>query len=225
MKLIFESLLISSLLYLYQAYINAGELSKYSCRTIFANDRESKAYYIKLNNFPNDNTLYFKMVMKYGRFLSNYMNYGETNLDIPEGNTLSLGRSTSRDSYSYTKWTLSNYYITETYYYSITKPSTTYLYVAPPSHDFYYSTSSSYIDVCSTTKSGIAIGVWVGIGIAVVVIIAVVIVFICCRRARRMRQINTAVVEPIALNAPAVVAPATVVAPSPSPYMPNPTYY
>jgi hypothetical protein len=222
MKLIFELFLIFNLFYLYQqSFVNSGEIPKDKCTTISYTPLADKAFYIRTSEFPKDNTLYFKMTMNYGYFKRTYIYYGAYNSNPSE---VDLTRTLARDTYSRTSW-LSGSYITETYYYYTSKPNEAYLFVAPPPAYFYYSTTSSYISVCSTDKYGISIGVWIGIGIAVVVIIAVVIVFYCCRRARRMREINTAVVEPIALNAPAVVAPATVVAPSPSPYMPNPTYY
>ena len=230
MKLIFESLLIFSLLYLYQAYFSRGYLSKYFCESIFGFplERNNVTLFIITSYFPKDSTLFFKMTMKYGRFTSDYMNYRETNDLFNMRSSITLGRSTYRDSYSRISWNSSNYYTTETYYYSVAKPSTDYLYIAPPSGDFYYSDERSYIDICCTNKNyRISIWIYVGVGAAGLIVIILSIVFYRCERAQRLKKIDTTVVESIALNTtPAtVVAPTTVQPPSPSPYIPNPTYY
>ena len=130
-------------------------------------------FYINIRKFPKDSTLYFKMTMKYGRFTSDYMNYRETNDYFPDRGSITLGLSAYRDSYIRTTWNFSNYYISETYYYSVAKPSTVYLYIAPPSGIFYNNSDyHSCIFICNTNENTrISIWIWVGVVSAALIVI------------------------------------------------------
>lgn len=225
MKLIFLLFLVFAPLNLCQtSYINSGELAKYNCRTIYPSEGLDRAYYIKTSNFPKDDKLYFKMIMQYGYFQSKSIRYGSTNEIL--GSPITLGGSKSYDSASSTSFSIVNIYITETYYYSISKPSQNYLYVAPPTGHFHYSGTSSYVQVCSTDKSGISIWVWIGVGAFLLIVIILSIVFYRYKRMQRQKAIDPLIAEPIALNvSPNTYDPNANAYPGPSPYIPNPSPY
>lgn len=233
MKLIFLlSLIFAPLHILSYDYHVLGELPKYSSKIFYPQSAKylDNAYYVRLSDFPKDDTLYFKVTIRYGYFTRGYMYYQGYNY-IPS-DTVSLSSSKDYHSRDYSSVMSGLFYNSYTYYYKISKPSTTYLFVGHP--DYRYQNSLSSIEVYSTNSFGISIWVWIGIGIFVFVVIILSIVFYACRRAQRKAQeqnLQNPTIDPIPLNVgqgtnePLNVNPNPIPPPSPAPYVPNPNVY
>ena len=185
-------------------------LSKYGSYTSTSSSPDS-IYYLNLkNSFDSDETIYFEMVVYYGKFSSYSMYY---RFDNSYHDYLNLN-DLLRKSYSMESTTSSyySYYNEHTLYFKLDNNNYNYLYFAYPS--FYKDTSRySYIKVYNTTSFGLAVGIIVAIVIVVIIIIAAsIIVTVICRRRRRML---TGYVNP----------PVPVYAPPVAPAYPPPTYY
>ena len=228
MKLIFLLSLVFAPLHIYCYNFNVlGELTKYSSRIFYPKSGENldNAYYIRLDDFKKDDTLYFKTTIRYGYFNNRYLYYGGYN-NIQDSVSLTSLKDYSSREYSSTMSGL--FYNSYTYFYKIIKPSTAYLYIAPPFYS--YQPVLCSIEAYSTNSFGISIWVWIGVGAAVLVVIILSIVFYKCIRARRKAQeqsLQNPNVDPIALNTnePNNENPNPIPPPSPAPYVPNPNVY
>ncbi len=220
MKLIILLFLIFAQCYLCATNFRViGELTKYMERS-FSPSTENyldNAYYIKTSSFSRDETLYFKVTIRYGYFVNDYMFYEGRNY-IDSFVYLNNRRSSSyRDD---TRIYSGLFYNSYTYGYKITNPSTNYLYVAPP--DYRYQSGLSSITVASTNSLGIPVWVWIIVAGFVLVVAILSIVIYRCKRAQRENNIDTSSAEPIINTSPVPPSPSPYV-PNPSPYAPNPT--
>lgn len=176
------------------AYDVLGEISKYSNDTYNPNvDGQYCVFYVKTENYQNDNKIYFKASINHGTFENTYMFYGGLDEELDNATRIILPNSINQDSSGT---------------YCIPKPSQKYLYFAPPLLETYYSDSIITVhNVNSTSASGstsnsVAIGVGVGVSVAVVIIIVVVVIVVRKKNENlNSNAIETNISEPIHLTA------------------------
>lgn len=190
MKIILFLLFLEFIFVQAQDYTNAGILSKYGSKTVYNGDMVQ----IDLNDFKDENYLYFKVTIYNGFLYDRYLRYGW----IVTNNQVSLSHNQDYYSESYgSKSYYSGYYYYDyyTYRYKVEKPSTTnrYLYIAPAHVQYWY--TGYYIEIENVSGFGLSVAVIVVIVIAVVAIAAASIVVYFCRRARRASYIAPPVAE------------------------------
>ena len=141
------------------------------------------------------------MIMNHGQFTDDIMIYERFPYNLSINSSISAFHQTSYDSFSRncSNFTITKNYTTETYYYSIEKNNSKYLYVCPPLGEFYY--NSSYIEVCNIKKNGIPIGIWIGAGAFVLVFYILIIIFYLYKKAPKQKHIDAAAFETIVINA------------------------
>lgn len=197
--LLFGSLFVQSLL------SGVYSISKFGSYYSYANDNIFK---LDLSTYKDIDYLYFKATVYYGYFGSGYLKYYYSSSSTAPS---SLPYSSYYDSSSYGSY-YTSYYNKYSYYWLVSKPSTSYFYVNHP----YYYCSSLYTSLCyvyfeNLSGFGLSLGAIIGIAIAAIVIIAVsIIVTYFVRRARRASYIS----PPVAVYTPPV-----------APAYPPPTYY
>ena len=213
MKLIL-CLLFLEFIYVQSAYDYYGQLKKFNYVKLNWNNHRNYNglyLYVDLNDFKDEQTLYFKFTINHGYFTDSYMRYDMSNT-LLKYSDWALGKTDPYYSYSYGSSYYSSNYDYYTYRFKIDKPSNyRYLYIGHPSV-MYDSSYSSYLEIENVSGFGLSVAVIVIIVIACIAIVAASIVVYFCRRARRASYIA----PPVAEYQPPV---ATVTA------YPPPTYY
>ena len=102
-------------------YVLLGELSKYSEKTFSPTEKgEFCSYRINIDNFPNDNELYFKVTLTSGSFKDDYIYYLETDDLFTDGAEIALINNISYSNIS-----------DGSYIFTIPKTKGKYLYISP----------------------------------------------------------------------------------------------
>ena len=214
MKLIL-CLLFLEFIYVQSAYDYYSKLNKYGeVELTWSKHRNYNGLYLylDLNDFKDEKSLYFKFTIYNGYFKDSYMRYdmSDTLINTQDWN---LGKTVSYYSSTYGSSYYSSYYDYYTYRFVIDKPSNyRYLYIGHPSVNYYYTYSTSYLEIENVSGFGLSVAVIVIIVIAVIAIVAASIVVYFCRRARRASYIA----PPVAEYQPPVAAATA---------YPPPTYY
>jgi hypothetical protein len=173
-----------------QQYKLMGELTQYSNETFSpSNDGIYIAYYIKTEYFSKEDEIYFDAGISSGEFENQYMFYGSSDTLFSTGTFISLTNNVKRDLAGTT--------------FTINKPSTEYLYIAPPTPYSY--NSQSVITVSNTSSSNtnkVALGVGIGVGAAVLIAIIIIIVY-CKNKSGSVESttIDTSKTDPVHLGA------------------------
>ena len=171
-----------------QQYKVMGELDRNSNDTITPyTDGPFCAYYVKVDS--KETKLYFDAKISNGEFEHEYMYYTGSNIKYNKGQYIPLNDYVGRDVAGTT--------------FTINKPSTEYLYIAPPTPYSY--NSQSVITVSNTSSSNtnkVALGVGIGVGAAVLIAIIIIIVY-CKNKSGSVEStaIDTSKTDPVHLGA------------------------
>ena len=171
-----------------QQYKVMGELDRNSNDTITPyTDGPFCAYYVKVDS--KETKLYFDAKISNGEFEHEYMYYTGSNIKYNKGQYIPLYDYVGRDAAGTT--------------FTINKPSTEYLYIAPPTPYSY--NSQSVITVSNPSSSNtnkVALGVGIGVGAAVLIAIIIIIVY-CKNKSGSVESttIDTSKTDPVHLGA------------------------
>ena len=187
-----------------------SELKKYGNVKITGDFTYLYCVYLDLNDFKDDDTLYFKITIHNGYWYDSYTRYNTYNYKY-DSEIINLYKTQEYYSRSYGTVYNSYYYDYYTYNFKIDKPSTNdrYFYIGHPSLRYQ---GNYYVEIENVSGFGLSVAIIVVIVIAVVAIVAASIIVYFCRRARRASYIAPPVAQ---YQPPVAVAPA----------YPPPTYY
>ena len=187
-----------------------GELPKNNSKDFIPRiDGKYCVYYIKTDDFPNDDELYFKVVLTSGSFEHGYMNYGGYNTQFNESNKITLPYYVYYNSSTSQNISSNKYF---TYYFVVPKTSYKYLYIAPPPPLIYDDLSAIIVyniegnkknnsNTNSSNSNKVAIGVGVGVPCFVILVAVIVIILYKHKKGNlKSTSIDTSIIEPINLT-------------------------